>query len=241
MANRQHITVTNGLILLCIIAYFLESQFIKTGLSGYELVYFENSQFQPIQLLSHMFLHGSTTHLMFNMLGLWMFGNSVELVFGYKKFLTFYFLCGIGAAAVYLGFNYYQFQTLVNELLISGINRDTLFEAFEASKYFPQLPQSEEATIIFNTPVVGASGAVYGVLVAFAFIFPNHKIMLIFLPIPIAAKIFVPVLLSIDLLSEFTGFAIFGQNIAHSAHIGGAITALLLLFTIMRRKKIRPY
>jgi len=241
MTNQNPITVTNGLVLLCVIAYIIESQFVKTGLSGYELLYFENPLFEPIQLFSHMFFHGSITHLLFNMLGLWMFGNSIERVFGHKKFLIFYFLCGLGAAAIYLSVNYYQFHSLIDQLLNAGIDQTTLFKALETSQYFPQFPQSEEATILFNTPIVGASGALYGVLVAFALIFPNHKIMLIFLPVPIAAKFFVPALLSIDLLSEFTGFSIFGQNIGHSAHIGGAITALLLLFTVMKKSKIQPH
>ena len=238
MNQQNHKTVTNGIILVCVIAYFLKSQMFKTGFSGYELFYFENPDFQLFQLITHMFMHGSTTHLFFNMFGLWMFGNSVEQIWGHKKFLIFYFLCGFGAASIYLATNYFQFHQIITPMIEAGIPSTKLYEVFASSQYLANFPSSEKASIIFGAPVVGASGALYGVLVAFAFIFPNHKIMLIFLPFPVAAKYFVPFLLALDLLSEFTGFSIFGMNIAHTAHIGGAVTAIILLLTVMKRKPV---
>ena len=107
---------------------------------------------------------------------------------------------------------------------------------FANSQYYNLYPTSEDAVRTFQSPVVGASGALYGVLVAFAFLYPNNKIMLIFLPVPVAAKFFVPALLALDILSEFTGFSIFGQNIAHAAHVGGAVTAVILMLTVMKKR-----
>ena len=204
------LTATNALILICVLAYAaIEGLFNNTQL-GFELYYFENSKFQLHQLITHMFLHGSPTHLFFNMFGLWMFGNTLEKFWGVRKFIIFYILCGLGAATFYMTVNYIN-------LNISSVSI------------------IESQSIIYGS-VVGASGALYGVLVAFAFMFPNNKIMLIFLPVPIAAKFFVPALLALDIFSEFTGFSIFGQNIAHAAHVGGAVTAAILMFVWIKRK-----
>ena len=236
MQKASLLTATNGLILICVLAYAaIESLYVNTR-SGFELYYFENSKFQPHQLLTHMFLHGSPTHLFFNMFGLWMFGNTLEKFWGIKKFITFYILCGLGAAAFYMAVNYFQFQTATAPLIEAGIASETFKDLFENSRYYPDLPSSLEALKTFQSPVVGASGALYGILVAFAFMFPNNKIMLIFLPVPIAAKIFVPALLALDIFSEFTGFSIFGQNIAHAAHVGGAVTATILMLVWIKRK-----
>ncbi len=236
MRNTPIYTATNALIAACIVTYFALNQIYGRSFSGYELFFISNSDFAPLQLVSHMFLHGSPTHLFFNMFGIWMFGNSIERLWGAKKFLLFYFLCGLGAATIYMAVNYFQFQTAIAPLLEAGITLEDMKAVFSQSKYYQQFPSSEQAVLTFKSPVVGASGALYGVLVAFAMLFPNHKIMLIFLPVPIAAKFFVPALLAIDILSEFTGFSIFGQNIAHAAHVGGAITAMILMLTIMKKK-----
>ena len=128
------------------------------------------------------------------MIALWSFGRVLERVWGNRRFLLFYLVCGIGAAVI---------SMLVDNLILHTQ---------------------------INGAMVGASGAIYGILVAFALLFPNFKIMLIFLPVPIAAKYFVPVLLLIDLTAGFTGVSIFGQNIAHFAHVGGAIVGAVLVF-----------
>ena len=236
MQKTPLLTATNGLILICVLTYAAIESLYGNTRSGFELYYFENSNFQPYQLLTHMFLHGSPTHLFFNMFGLWMFGNTLEKFWGIKKFITFYILCGLGAAAFYMIVNYFQFQTATAPLLEAGVTAETFKDLFQNSRYYQQFPSSLEALKTFQSPVVGASGALYGVLVAFAFMFPNNKIMLIFLPVPIAAKFFVPALLALDIFSEFTGFSIFGQNIAHAAHIGGAVSAVILMFVWIKRK-----
>ena len=192
-------TVTNRLILITVVVHFLLLALFAGERSGLELYSWHTDNFAWYQLLSHVFLHGSETHLFFNMFGLWMFGRVIEQVLGKQRFLILYLACGIGAA------------------IISQLVDDFIFRE------------------VFLGALVGASGAIYGLLAAFAIMFPNFKIMLIFLPVPIAAKFFVPVLLLIDLTGGFTGFSIFGQNIAHFAHIGGAIIGFLMIFFFRSR------
>ena len=203
------------------------------------MMYFvDNPKHRVWQYLSHIFMHGSVNHILFNMFGLWMFGQVLEKVWGAKKFLFFYLACGIGAAAIYMLIQKYQFNTLMGEVLSSGVSIEEAKNLFASNRYLPSIPSTETAGRIFATPMVGASGAIYGVLVAFALLFPNHKLMLIFLPVPIAAKFFVPAILLLDLFSGVTGVSIFGGgNIAHFAHIGGATIGFILM--MMWRNKAR--
>ncbi len=186
-------SMTNRLVFITAVIYFVVQGGLFAGaITGFEMVNWQHSQFKPWQLLTHMFLHASFTHLALNMLALWSFGRILEKVWGDQRFLIFYLVCGVGAAVI---------SQLVDQFVLGPSYGYT----------------------------VGASGAVYGLLVAFAMMFPNFKIMLIFLPVPIAAKIFVPILLLIDLSAGFTGFSIFGQNIAHFAHLGGAMMGFIMV------------
>jgi membrane associated rhomboid family serine protease len=186
-------SMTNRLVFITVVIYFAvqEGLFAKS-MTGFELFAWQSRNFEYWQLVSHIFLHGSLSHLAFNMLALWSFGRILEKVWGAQRFVLFYLFCGVGAAIV---------SQLIDHYFLGPVFGYT----------------------------VGASGAIYGLLVAFAMMFPNFKIMLIFLPVPIAAKHFVPVLLLIDLTAGFTGFSIFGQNIAHFAHLGGALMGFLLV------------
>lgn len=186
-------SMTNRLVLLCAVVYFVQVAFYPQRLTGLELFAWQSPNFGVWQLFTHMFLHGGTTHLLFNMLALWSFGRVLERVWGNRRFLIFFIGCGVGAAIISM-----------------------LVDSFVLGKPFYGY-------------MVGASGAIYGVLAAFALLFPNFKIILLFLPVPIAAKYFVPVLLLIDLTAGFTGFTIFGYNIAHFAHVGGAIVGFILV------------
>lgn len=204
------------------------------------LYFVDNPNHRIWQYFTHIFMHGSVNHLLFNMLGLWMFGQVLERVWGAKKFSVFYLACGIGAAAIYMLINKFQFDGLMNEITAFGVSAEEAKNLFASGQYWPAVAPSQEATRIFNSPMVGASGAIYGVLVAFAVLFPNHKLMLIFLPVPIAAKFFVPGILLLDLFSGVTGVSLFGGgNIAHFAHIGGATIGFLLML-LWRKKIISP-
>jgi membrane associated rhomboid family serine protease len=233
----QYFTATNVLISLCALVFLFET-LTPNSTMGLALHYWESAASHPRQLLSHLFVHGGLTHLIFNMLGLWMFGRVLEQVWGTIRFVLFYLTCGIGAAAVYQLVNYFQFQAAIQPLLDAKISLNDMYQAFSLGKYYPQLPSSEQAVRIFYSPVVGASGAIYGILAGFAYCFPNHKLIFLLLPFPIPAKFFVPALLSFDLYASVTGFSVFGASIAHEAHVGGAVIGFLLAVLIMRKRKL---
>lgn len=211
------------LIIINVIFYF-GSQFI--GNLGYDILalhYYENEKFLISQFLTHMFMHGSPSHILFNMFGLWMFGSPLEQMWGRQKFLFFYISCGLGAALLQMLVYYSQIQNLyqVIELNNLSLSDPQLILNFMSERDY------SNAITAFNSVMVGASGAIYGVLVAFAFSFPNSKLMLLFLPFPIKAKFFVPLLILIDLFFGISSFSV--GPIAHFAHIGGAIIGLIMV------------
>lgn len=204
-----------------------------TAYQLFSLYYFENPNFQIWQVVTHMFMHGGLFHILFNMYALWAFGTPLEMRWGRGKFLFFYFSAGLGAALIHTLANYYFVQEGVNTLLNAGLNHDQIYEILNTGRFDTRILSSvpkeviESAYSAFNTPAVGASGAVYGVLVAFGLMFPNIELMLIFLPIPIKAKYFIPGLIVLDLFFGITGSP-FG--IAHWAHIGGALFGFIMAY-----------
>jgi len=223
------------LIILNVI-FFAATSFIGPSLSNWFALYFpENENFGFWQFVTHMFMHGGFMHILFNMYALWAFGSPLEQMWGRNKFLFFYFSAGIGAGLIYTAVNYFQFNSVYNELISAGMQASDIQTLLETRSYnssiLDVIPEKKLAEIyqIYNTPAVGASGAIYGVLVAFGMSFPNAKLALIFLPVPIAAKYFIPVLIGLDLFSGVTGFSIFGGGIAHFAHVGGAIIGFIMM------------
>ena len=207
--------------------------------SLFGLYFPENPQFKFWQIITHMFMHGNIQHILFNMFALWMFGSSVESIFGSKKFLFFYITCGLGAAFIQILFNYYSFYSDLELLVSSGMLRDDIIQVLTEGKRAVLnewarnfgLERIQNIYDIFTIPMVGASGAIMGVLVAFGMFFPESKLMLIFLPIPIKAKYFIPGIILLDLFSAITGQAIFSpSNTAYVAHIGGALTGFLIMY-----------
>ena len=212
----------------------------------FSLYYFENSNFGFWQPITHMFMHGGFGHILFNMFALWMFGSPLEMQWGRNKFLFFYFSAGLGAALIHSLVNYYHFHTGYNILAaagwgdtqILGFVEEVIRKSAMSTDGFINisLPSGVDFSSVsqmvgaYSTPALGASGAIYGVLVAFGMMYPNTELMLIFLPIPIKAKYFIPVLILIDLFSGLTGFSLFGQGIAHWAHIGGALFGFLMAY-----------
>ena len=152
--------------------------------------------FQPFQIATHMFMHANLMHLLFNMLGIYWFGAMVEMVWGPKRFLFYYLTCGLGAWAIYNGVQYWELGKM-------GIDPST-----------------------WNGSMLGASGAVFGIMVAFAMNFPDMEIRLLFPPIAMKAKYFVPLMAGAELFFGISGTA---TGIAHYAHLGGALTGFLLI------------
>ncbi|AXG70348.1 rhomboid protease AarA [Kordia sp. SMS9] len=239
------------LIIINVILWFATLILQERGVDLYSLLalYFpENPNFKFWQPVSSMFMHsmGSVTHLLFNMIGLWMFGSALEMRWGKMKFISFYMITGVGAGLVYTLVNYFEVYTAQSILLDSGLSIAEINELFQSSyeNFYNQLnsgvingnriidPQSVYNNgISFYTPAVGASGALYGIMVAFGMMYPNTPLMLIFLPIPIKAKYFIPGLLLLDFIGGITGgISIFGAGqIAHFAHLGGALFGFLLM------------
>lgn len=186
--------------------------FEEYGLEGvFGLWPINHNNFRPFQIFTHMFTHASIGHIFFNMFSLWMFGRTLENIWGPKKFLLFYFICGIGSAVAHSVVQYFQWKEmleLIDQLRLTG--------------------QDELVERVLSRPIfaVGASGAVMGVMVAFAYLFPNTELYLYF-AIPVKAKWFILALIAIDL---FGGLGRTGDGIAHWAHLGGAATGFLLVF-----------
>ena len=216
--------------------------FVATMLYGdqmyewFSLWFPKNENFGFWQMVSHMFMHGGLAHIGFNMYALWAFGTPLERMWGRNKFLFFYFSAGLGAALIHTGVNYYYFNEGIDALVNSGLAKNEIIEIISGGQYSPGwydiAPKSTINNFLsaYNTPAVGASGAIYGILVAFGMSYPNSELFLIFLPIPIKAKIFIPVLIALDLFSGVTGYGIFGQGIAHFAHVGGAIAGFVMMW-----------
>ncbi|WP_147679121.1 rhomboid family intramembrane serine protease [Algibacter pacificus] len=224
---------------------FIGTLFIGHG-SFYQwfAMYFpQNELFKPWQLITHMFMHGggdlqnlSITHLLFNMFALWMFGTPVEQTLGSKRFLFIYISAGLGAVLLQIGFYYFQYLPSYNELLSSGLSAEDIKQMLTNNQTIANVTQSQITLLkdiypAFNASMVGASGCIMGVMAAFAMMNPNAELMMIFLPIPIKAKYFIPGIIILDLISGVTGQSFFSpSNTAYMAHVGGAITGFLMMY-----------
>lgn len=230
------------LIIACIVLFVIT--YFVPGMEGPMIrnlaLYFPlQENFKIWQFVTNIFMHGGFAHIFFNMYALWAFGSPLEQIWGQKKFYTFFFLAGIGAAMIYTVINYFTFNNIYNDLIASGMSADQISDFLRTPMDTAGEGQIQKLKEIYRIPVVGASGAIYGVLVAFGILFPNAKLFLIFLPVPIAAKYFIPALIALDLFSGVTGFSIFGGGIAHFGHVGGAIIGFLLMW-YWRGKEKRP-
>ncbi len=214
---------------------------------------FLSPYFKPYQLITHMFMHGSITHIFFNMFALVMFGKVLEQVWGSKRFLLYYFVTGLGAAALHSLVNYLNMQSLHNEIVafVNTPSPEVLLRIVRENLPNPALWVNDFLTsysshpnnaayinkgidlanqiyaLHLNIPTVGASGAVFGVLLAFGMMFPNAQLMLLFPPIPIRAKYFVAIYGAIELFAAIMPQQ--GDNIAHFAHLGGMIFGYFMI------------
>ena len=207
--------------------------------SLFGLYFPENTNFKFWQILTHMFMHGNLPHILVNMFALWMFGSSVESILGSKNFLFFYLTCGLGAAVSQLAFLYYNYYVDLEFFVNNGYESAEIIKILnnkskpEINSLVNNIGIEKVASIFsnFNSTMVGASGAIMGILVAFAMFFPESKLMLLFLPIPIKAKYFIPAIIIMALFSAITGQAIFSpSNTAYVAHLGGALTGFIIMY-----------
>ncbi len=207
--------------------------------------YWASEKFNPAQMVTYMFMHGGIGHIFFNMFALYMFGGVLENFWGPKKFLLYYMVTGVGAGIVQQLFwtiEYYAVISALNNAIAEGSGQslipqmDTLqrYLRFSGLQHFNASQLMELKRMFLNAPVtVGASGSVFGLLLAFGWLFPDVKLMMLFFPVPIRARVFVVIY---GVLELFLGVANFsGDNIAHFAHLGGMLFGLILLLYWRRR------
>ena len=214
--------------ILMLLAYYVVGSVFDVDLIRTLGIYFPKSeQFKPLQIVTHMFMHSGFWHLFFNMFALYMFGQVLEQVWGPKRFLIYYFVCGLGAAFIHesvIAFQYIHLaKTISPENLQIVLTEGTAY--FNQGKVFND-PSMQSLQMLLNTPTVGASGAIFGILLAFGVLFPNTQLMLLFPPIPIKAKFFVIIYGAIELYLAITQS---GGNIAHAAHLGGMLFGYILI------------
>ncbi|WGD35075.1 rhomboid family intramembrane serine protease [Olleya sp. YS] len=192
--------------------------------------------FKPWQVVTHMFMHGGFTHLLFNMFALWMFGSPVEQRLGRNKFLFIYFSAGIGAVLFQLAGYYWDYFPAYNQALESGLSTNQIKYMMDTGKILNGVSSEliislQDAYNAYNSSMVGASGCIMGILAAFGLMNPNAELMLILLPIPIKAKYFIPGIIILDVISAFTGQSFFSpSNTAYLAHVGGAIIGFIIMW-----------
>ena len=222
---QQLTPITKNIIILNVIVFVLA--YIFPQMLGYFAAFFPTSPyFKSWHIITHMFMHGGFMHIAFNMLTLASFGPVLERFLGDKKFLILYFLSGLGAFVLFNLWELFQLYQDAKPMIAEGY-------AFSDILYgnFGEIPRNlEESAMsvaeILKTPMVGASGAIFGVIAAFSVLYPNAEMFIMFIPFPIKAKVLFPIAIVVSL---FLGISGSGGNIAHFAHIGGALVGLLLV------------
>jgi len=223
--------VVKNLILinvLLLVATLTAKSVFSVDLTSILALYFPKSEmFKPLQILTHMFMHADFWHLFFNMFALYMFGGILENVWGPKRFFIYYMICGIGAAFTHEAVIAFQYNQLVQSIGPDNLQVviDEATTLFRQGQGFTD-PDMLKLQMLLNTPTVGASGAVFGILLAFGVLFPNTQLMLLFPPIPIKAKYFVLGYGAIELYLAVTQP---GSNIAHAAHLGGMLFGYIMI------------
>lgn len=214
--------VTKNLIIINVLFFAGTIVARKYGINLEDILglhFFLADKFNPIQLVSYMFMHAGFTHIFFNMFAVWMFGRILEQVWGPKKFLFYYFVCGIGAGLMQEGVQYIEYMTT-----FSGYTSvDTGMGVISMQAYLNMMT------------TVGASGAIYGILLAFGMLFPNESLFIIPIPFPIKAKYFVAGYIVLELFQGVANSS--GDNVAHFAHLGGMIFGFILIMYWKKKKR----
>lgn len=232
-------TVTKNLLIINTLMYLgtLVAESYGIDLSRYLGLHFVLSEeFNAAQLITYMFMHGGISHLFFNMFALWMFGSVLEQVWGPRRFLFYYLLCGIGAGLVQeavTAVHYLYIESGLPLEAVEVVRRDGAAVLRQGMNY--QDSTLAALNLALNIGTVGASGAIYAILLGFGMLFPNQPIYLMFLPIPIKAKYIVMGYALIELYSGFINNP--EDNVAHFAHLGGMIFGFILITYWRKRNK----
>lgn len=222
--------VTKNLLIINVIIWlalqFFPASTKETFMNICALHYFTSDNFNPAQLVTYMFVQENFFHLFFNMFALYMFGNIIERVVSPKRFLFYYLSCGIGAALIQLG----VFAIMISNAaghLPEGVTVTDIANMHVPYGYAPRDPNVFQIWSLINTEVIGASGAVFGILLAFGYMFPKAPLYLFFIPVPIQARWIVIGYGAIELLQSFNNNP--GDNVAHVAHLGGMLIGFAIL------------
>lgn len=210
-------TITKNLLIINVLMFFAAFVFERRGIDLNDMLglhFFLAPNFNLTQLFTYMFLHASLSHLFFNMFALWMFGCVVEQVWGPKKFLFYYIVCGLGAGLIQELAQFGEFYTLASSQ-IPGFTFDKI-----------RLVADNSALVLSLWTTVGASGAVYGVLLAFGMLFPNERMFIFPLPVPIKAKWLIGFYIVVEL---FSALGTSNSTVAHFAHLGGMLIGFFLI------------
>ncbi|MEA2105230.1 MAG: rhomboid family intramembrane serine protease [Bacteroidota bacterium] len=247
----KNIIIINVIMLLA--TWILNNSFGTELTQILGLHYFKSELFQPYQFVTHMFMHGGLWHLFFNMFALWMFGRVLESVWGSKRFFIYFIVTGLGAAALHTFVIHLQMTSILNDIQAFNNTPSPDALAILVKDHFPEYYSQVYSKLLdgwysspdnpnyivrakqflnelinfkMNIPTVGASGAVFGILLAFGMLFPNTQLMLLFPPIPIRAKYFVIMYGALEL---WFGLTQPGSNVAHFAHLGGMLFGFFLI------------
>ena len=220
----KHLIIINFICWLASIVF--DSRFDVSKHFG--LHFFLSPDFNVAQLLTYMFLHdtGNIAHIFFNMFTLFMFGITLERVLGWKRFLFYYISCGLGAALLQEAVAFIRYENLIGAISPADLDIIRTNGAELLNQGMNWMGDAGTLNLIINVPTIGASGAVYGILLAFAFIFPNMPLYIMFIPIPIKAKWMVIGYGAIELLLALSTT---GDGVAHFCHLGGMLFGLLML------------
>ncbi|SDG83346.1 rhomboid family intramembrane serine protease [Psychroflexus sediminis] len=234
------ITETVKVLLIANILFFFGAEYLGDyAYKIFALWFPENPNFEFWQILTHMFMHGSFSHILFNMFALYMFGSLLEQYLGQNKFLFIYFSAGLGAAGLQILFSYIAFNDAYQVYLDAGVSPNEISNLFESVmstgeyRVYSSIPKDVSTQLLRNyvTPMVGASGAIFGILAAFAVVYPNLPLYIIFVPIPIKAKYLIGGYFLLNLFSAITGVTLLGpSNTAYWAHIGGAVIGFITMY-----------
>jgi len=220
----KNLLIINGLMFLGMIS--IRSTFGIDVTKWLGLYFPASDSFLPVQLVTHMFMHGNFQHILSNMIMLWFLGSAMENYWGSQRFLIYYLLTGLGASALQISVNAFEYFNLTSQISPDNL-QVVLSEGSDLIRrnYNYSNPNMGALNRLLNTPMVGASGAVFGVLLAFGMTFPNQVIYLNFL-FPIKAKYFV---IGYGLFELYNGFAVSNSGIAHFAHLGGMLFGFILI------------
>lgn len=231
--NNIHIPpVVKNLLIINVLFFAAKYVFGNMGIDLSVLLgayYFDSQFFGVWQLITYMFMHGDFMHIFFNMFALFMFGGVIENRWGTKRFINFYLITGLGAVALQMGVQAYEVYHITGSVLNPGI--DLQIQGNQVSGYIniPGLTYDHRQTLmgIYGFPMVGASGAVFGLLVAFGMLYPNTELYIMFIPVPVKAKYIIPVYILMELSLGVAKIP--GDSIAHFAHLGGALIGFILV------------